>query len=262
MPNRSRPCASRNSVGPKPTVSVSCGRRQAERLAGVVRRRLGHAADRADRAGVLARRSSGPPRRSTPAAARPARSRSSVMTSNATKCSRSWAGVTMPGLVLAVERAPPRRRPRAPASSVAPRPRSDRAGRRRPRRPRPTPAPASATHLPPRHRAARTLGCSRLLRDDGGDLADRLGQRVDRVGELLQLGLGQLRCAASSRRPSRCLPSAAVHRGELRRRACLTSAGVALLAAPGAAPRRPPWNPPRWRRSPTGRCASSGPPRR
>ena len=54
-PNRSRPSASRNSVGPKPTVSVSRDGRQAERLAGVVRRRLRHPADRAEHPGVPAR---------------------------------------------------------------------------------------------------------------------------------------------------------------------------------------------------------------
>ena len=43
-----------NSVGPKPTVSVSPDGGQPDRLAGVVRRRVPVAVDGADRSGVLA----------------------------------------------------------------------------------------------------------------------------------------------------------------------------------------------------------------
>ncbi len=52
-PNRSVPSAAVNSVGPKPIVRVSPDAGQPDRLAGVVRRGVLLAVDRADRAGVL-----------------------------------------------------------------------------------------------------------------------------------------------------------------------------------------------------------------
>ena len=101
---RRSPNRSSNSEGPNPMVRVSWLGAQAERLAGV----------------AAAERSCAPPIApsgvvSSPAVIRSAisvhffssatsSSRDFVVTSNATKCMRSCAGVTMPGLVLAAER--------------------------------------------------------------------------------------------------------------------------------------------------------------
>ena len=96
-PKRSLPSSSRNSAGPEPEGDRQPAGGQADRLAGVVGRQVGWRPRSARPAPArLARGSSAPRPRSTPSAARPARSRTSVVTSNAAKCSRSWAGVTMP----------------------------------------------------------------------------------------------------------------------------------------------------------------------
>ena len=71
-------------------------------------------------------------------------SRFVVMTSNATKCSRSWAGVTMPGLVLAVERRPAAFGVRGRRDVPHPTAPSDRGARPR-RRPLPRRRPPTST---------------------------------------------------------------------------------------------------------------------
>ena len=176
------------------------GRLEAERLAGVVRRRLGEAADRAvaDRVPL---RSSAAAAASTPSAARSSSARSSVVTSKAAKCSRSWTAVAMPGLV--------RRRGTATAAPPSARP------ARRRRRCRiaaavpPAAAAPSASPAPPQPSSARREGAVRGRRlvsvhhrahcigvphfdlcDGRGELGQRLGQRVDRVRQLLAVVLG------------------------------------------------------------------------
>ena len=218
-------------------VRVSCGR-----AAGRAPRRCRPAAPTARRRPRRSRRR--PARRSSGAAAAvqscssaTSSARSSVMTSNATKCSRSWAGVTMPawcapwngdragGAAAAARR---RRRPRDQrARADAPPPATPAApgtGERR------APAPGQPSILRGARRCsavarvASRLRTGRHLRDDRGDLADRLGQGVDRVGEFLELGLVSSVCSFQPS-PARCLPSAASTRGELGRRAACTRSG-------------------------------------
>ena len=94
------------------------GRRQPDRLAGVVGRQVVGALERADRVRRSRPGSSARRPRSRPSAARPGRRASDVVTSNAAKCSRSWAGGGDPGLVLAAERVGAVA-PAAPASVAA-----------------------------------------------------------------------------------------------------------------------------------------------
>ena len=121
-----------NSVGPKPNVMVRRGRRQPDaphrcrpagrRTAPAIGPRL------PDLEPVVIR--SRP--RSTPAAARPGPRATSVVTSKAAKCRRSWAGVTMPAWWAPAEGVRPRR-PRRPGVGDAPAGRAH-AGAGRPRR--------------------------------------------------------------------------------------------------------------------------------
>ena len=153
-PNRSRPSSSRNSDGPEPEGDRQPARRQPDRLAGVVGRQVGGALDRPDRARRLA---AGHPlggRGPLLEQRRPARSRSSVVTSNAAKCSRSWAGVTMPA--WCAPRNANDARARSPARPVRPAlARRDRPRTRRPPRRRPTPPPSEAASgdCPSAHRS-------------------------------------------------------------------------------------------------------------
>ena len=192
---------------------------------------------RADRAGLLARRHPPRPRRSSPAAARPARPASSVVTSKATKCSRSCGGVTMPAWCAPWKGDRDRRRGRVrgrrrPSSS-------ERRGRRRPPPTAAAPAapqaeqPPAASHAAVAHGACRRPTSSAMPR---GDLADRLGQRVDRVATApCSSVLRQLVVELPAVALAGACASAALGRGELL---------VELVARPGVAlvqhrPQRP-----------------------
>ena len=169
-PNRSLPSASRNSDGPKPKVMRQPGGRQAERLAGVVGRRVVRPLDRADLAGRQ-------PARHPAAAAVQA---FSSATSSARGVGRDverrevqpvLGGRDDAGLVLAVEGVATR--PAAPRRTR----RSRRAARRRRRTRRP------ARPRPRRRRAARGgetfRGRRRALRTSTA--AVRLRQRLGRA---------------------------------------------------------------------------------
>src|SRR5690349_4486904 len=185
MPKRSLPVASRNSVGPKPTVMVS------------------PEGGSPSASPVSSGGASGmPPTAPISPASCPAvilaaaavqsfsrltsRSRSLVTTSNATKCNRSWAGVTMPAWCSPVNGTAPATAcdssanaslTTAPPTAAAPATPAT-----------PTPASAMARR---RDTLLSDIARSLLLRDDGGNLADGLRERVDRVGETLQVGLAE-----------------------------------------------------------------------
>ena len=163
--------------------------REPDRLAGVVA--AARSESSFDRPGGLAGASSAQPPPSTSAAGRGRPRRESVTMSKAAKCSRSCAGVAMPGLVRAVERdrASPRRdaspssvrrsTPRPPSASAAP----------------PTPAPSSSLrrlNAAVAHPAV-VVSTARPSDDDRADLRQRLGERVDRLRELARVGRRQLR---------------------------------------------------------------------
>ena len=177
-------------------------------------------------------------------------SRLVVVTSKAAKCSRSWAGGDDPGLVRSVEVdraggvgclrlfAGQRRVSGVPGDAGR-----DRGSRRAEQAAAGDALPSSAS----------------FLRDHSGDLADRLGQPVDDPAELLLLRLGHvvgLEAVALAVLVDRREDGleVGVQRGDERR--------VPLPAGPDAAPGSRPANPRRWPGSPTGRCASSGPPHR
>ena len=219
---------------------VSAGRRQPERLAGVVRRRLGDAVDRADLAGVLA---GGHPRgRGGPVLEQPTRrSRSLVMTSNATKCSRSWAGVTMPAWCVAVNGTAPLRPGRTRGGRALDQGAADggRAGH-------PGHADAGERDGPPAGR------CCRTCRDSPTSSATTAATLLIGSASALIASESPFRSASDSSlcsfqpSPSRCFASA-VSTLANSVSSVLTSAGVALLERPGAAPRWRPWSPRRWR---------------
>ena len=250
---RTGPCpsASRNSDGPEAEGDRQAGRRQAERLAGVVGRRVVRAAGGARTA---RRPALGHPRgRRGPVAgaARPARRARRSVTSKAAKCSRSWAGVTMPAWCAPWKGYARLRRPRPAGAVRRPRQRAP----RRPRRPRPRPdaggaeqpAPGDAggTPLRPLGRAGRQ-GSARARSGSGHALrrtaaAVSLDSGSDRAltasESCLDLGL------ASGRRRSRTvavlvLVEQRLQRGEPRRRAarrargpCCSSSGLEPLEA-------------------------------
>src|SRR3954468_151435 len=195
MPNRSTPSAVLNRVGPKPTVSV-------RPLAG-----------RPSASPVSSGTSYWPPSTaptspaSCPAVIRRAAAvqvcsistssaRSSVMTSKATKCNRSCAGVTIPAWCTPVNGtasvaagaaeavgssavARPITPPAAPAAITPAVPAPARPKKRRRDRP-----PGRASVL---MQVQDSLPC-----DDRGHLADRLGQGGDAVTQAAQLLVGQL----------------------------------------------------------------------
>ena len=222
--------ASRNSVGPKPTVRVSPA--GGSPIASPVSSggASEHAGGRADLAGVLARRSSGPRPRSSPGAVcdqlRP------VLGDHVEgdEVQPVLGGRDDAGLVRAVERRP-RRRPApsccrglvggAPDQGAADRGRAGDPGHA-----------GAGEQRCARRRETVVLTASRPLLpgDDAGDLADRLGERVDRVGQALQLRLGELRCAASSRRRRGAWP-APPRRWRSASSICLTSAGSRCSSA-------------------------------
>ena len=178
-PKRSLPSASRNSAGPKPKVIVSPRRRQPDRLAGVV----GRAGRRRPRSGRPARR----PRRAVIRSAASVQacssatssSRESVVTSNAAKCSRSWAGVTMPAWCAPrngydVATASPGGAAASAAAVAAAVPDDARAGH-----------PGGGRAAAERVRVVLTVhGPAQRPSTARGELRQRLGERVDRVGEL------------------------------------------------------------------------------
>ena len=129
-PNRSLPSAFSKRVGPEAEGDREPGRRGARSPRRCRRRAVVGA-----RAPV-GRRPAGPPSsalrpRSTAGAAAPGRRGTAVVTSNAAKCSRSWAGVTMPAWCATVERVrrghprraarPPGRRAKPPIPAPTPR---------------------------------------------------------------------------------------------------------------------------------------------
>ena len=127
-----------------------------------------------------------------------AAARSVVVRSSAAKCSRSWAGVMIPAWCCPRNGTTPVRRARAGCEPLTAKPAAT-----------PTPATAAPTPAAPSSRrrdTRRGAGSSgsatgrsvtvtmptRSRRHDARDLADRLGQRVDRLGQLLDVGVGQL----------------------------------------------------------------------
>ena len=171
--------------------------RQPGRASGPAPRRCRPAGPRPDRRTRPRRPLPGghPPRPppSSPSAAATNSSRSSVFTSNAAKCSRSCTGVAMPawcapwnGTAAPVS---------APAGSTSS-PYGPSPPHRRPRRRR-----ARARHRPSRSAHARRDGSAELVSrscaapyfdDGGGELGQRLRQGVDRVRQLLAVGLADL----------------------------------------------------------------------
>ena len=174
-----------NSVGPNPNVSVRPGGGSPSASPVSSRRRLVRAADRPVRTGRLALGHAAPRPRSTPASSATSSSRDVVVTSNAAKCSRSWAGVTMPAWCSRRTGTPPprsagrRRRRGDRAAHAAPTPRRRRRPRRGPGTERRGSAARRETAGARRWSSARATAA---VSCDSGSL-----RRVDRVGELLDL---------------------------------------------------------------------------
>ena len=183
-PNRSRPSPSRNSAGPEAEGEREAARRQPERLAGVVAAERRTAPSTAPIARPAARPSSARRPRSTRCSSATSSSRSSVVTSNAAKCSRSWPGVTMPAWCSPWNGVRRRRRGRRPRRRAAAGRAADRA-----RAGRPGGEPRRRRGSPP---ADETGGLGSATSTAAVSSRQRLGQRVDRVGELLDLVVGEL----------------------------------------------------------------------
>ena len=233
-------------------------RRQPDRLAGVVGRQVRRALGRADRTGRLALghpiRGRGPGLEQGDQLAR-----ESVVTSNAAKCSRSWAGVTMPA--WCAPRNGVRRRGAGRCGAAAALRRAADARTRRPRRRRAATPAAGAGR---RRRETSSADLRRVPRsapsDRRGQLGQRLRQRVDRVGELLDL-VGREVVVEREAVADALGVEQRLQVGERGRRASVASSG-SLLSRIGGPPRSRPGRRRRWPGSPTGRCATSTPPRR
>ena len=152
------------------------------------------------------------------------------------------------GLVLAVERvgvaaapAAPGGLGRSPARATAAVPTAAPGGA----------DPASAEQAPPADRRGSSAGRLRFGHRDGSsalasrtqataavELGQRLGQRVDRVGQLLDLGLRSARRRARSRRPRAC-SSSSVCSAANRASSSSASSGSLLPPAPAARPSKP-----------------------
>ena len=246
------------SVGPKPTVSVSRRRRQAQRLAGVVGRCLVVGRRPPPGPTVAARRSSRAAASVHSRSSATSSSRESVVTSNAAKCSRSWTGVTMPAWCApwnASARAPspgPRQASsarraldeREPTPSAGARPRPIR--RRRPRAGGGAEIAGPVIAARPRRRAGDS-GSASALTASASSLTCRVGSTLVVADEAVAAG-GAGRAAPAGRGELRVERRA---RGPRRARRARTD-----LVVGDPARRR------RWPGSPRGRCATRSPPRR
>ena len=179
-----RPNRSSNSVGPKPDGQGEVARREVERLAGVVRRRLRGPPPTAPPGRPRRRPSSARRRAVQPVSSR--RSSAAVVGDDVERDEvqpvlrrRDDAGLVRTRRTATTPSSRGRRQPSAGTRLVR-RAATAYADRRRPRR---RAAPGAAGEDRPAGGPRSSLG------DDAGDLADRLGERVERVGELLELGL-------------------------------------------------------------------------